>query len=93
MFHFAPTATSPLLSVCRRTEVPGDQHRVCGRQFTQPYQMQFVRLEVLTRSATSLRKMRGTPATVFANTVVASRNLLDGIVHRYDVPKVVLVRF
>jgi 2-alkyl-3-oxoalkanoate reductase len=35
-------------------------------------------------------EMRGMPATVFANTVVASRNLLDGIVH-HDVPKVVLV--
>jgi nucleoside-diphosphate-sugar epimerase len=34
--------------------------------------------------------MRGVPATVFANTVVASRNLLDGIV-REVVPRVILV--
>jgi nucleoside-diphosphate-sugar epimerase len=35
-------------------------------------------------------EMRGLPPTVFANTVVASRNLLEGIVH-HDVPRVVLV--
>jgi nucleoside-diphosphate-sugar epimerase len=33
---------------------------------------------------------RGVPATVFANTVVASRNLLDGIV-QHEIPRVVLV--
>jgi len=35
-------------------------------------------------------EMHGLSPTVFANTVVASRNLLDGIVH-HDVPRVVLV--
>jgi nucleoside-diphosphate-sugar epimerase len=35
-------------------------------------------------------EMRGMPATVFANTVVASRNLLDGII-QHGVPRVVLI--